>query len=55
MDEAQIEDLPSDPEDAFPEYDEVTRSGRQPDRGPFENYIVNYHALVINFICILVL
>ena len=52
MDEAYIEDLPSDPEDVFPEYDEITRSGRQPERGPFEDYIVSYHALVINFICI---
>ena len=52
MDEAYIEDLPSDPEDVFPEYGEITRSGRQPERGPFEDYIVSYHALVINFICI---
>ena len=28
MDDAYIEDLPSDPEDVFPEYDEITRSGR---------------------------
>jgi hypothetical protein len=37
MDEEYIEDLPSDPEDVFPEYDEITRSGRQPECAPFEN------------------
>jgi hypothetical protein len=41
MDEEYIENLPSDPEDVFPEYNEITRSGRQPERGPFEDYIVS--------------
>ncbi|CAO2037609.1 unnamed protein product [Urochloa humidicola] len=39
MGASNIEDLPSDPEDVFPEYDEFTRTGRQPERGPFEDYI----------------
>ncbi|KAF8674437.1 hypothetical protein HU200_048271 [Digitaria exilis] len=38
----QIEDLPSDPEDVFDEYDEVTRKGTQPERGPLQDYIVSY-------------
>jgi hypothetical protein len=46
MDEEYIEDLPSDPEDVFPEYDEITRSGRQPEHGPFEDYIVSDDTLV---------
>ena len=41
MDEAHIEDLPSDPEDVFDEYDTYTREGRQPERGPLEDYIVS--------------
>jgi hypothetical protein len=41
MDEDYIEDLPSDPEDVLPEYDEITRRGRLPERGPFEDYIVS--------------
>uniref|UniRef100_K3Z0T7 Aminotransferase-like plant mobile domain-containing protein n=1 Tax=Setaria italica TaxID=4555 RepID=K3Z0T7_SETIT len=44
MDAAKIEDLPLDLEDVFPKYDEVTRSGRQLERGPFENYIVSSYA-----------
>jgi hypothetical protein len=48
IDEEYIEDLPSDPEDDFPEYDEITRSGRQPERGPFEDYIVSDDTLVTN-------
>ncbi|XP_039775220.1 uncharacterized protein LOC120642688 [Panicum virgatum] len=39
MDATNIEDLPSDPEDVFDEYDAHTRMGRQPERGPFEDYI----------------
>jgi hypothetical protein len=46
MDEEYIRDLPSDPEDVFPEYDEITRSGRQPEHGPFEDYIVSDYTLV---------
>ncbi|KAF8662285.1 hypothetical protein HU200_056490 [Digitaria exilis] len=38
----QIEDLPSDPEDVFDEYDEMTRKGTQPERGPLQDYIVSY-------------
>lgn len=39
MDATHIEDLPSDPEDVFEEYDAHTRMGRQPERGPFEDYL----------------
>jgi hypothetical protein len=46
MDEEYIEDLPSDPEDVLREYDEITRSGRQPERGPFEDYTVSDDTLV---------
>jgi hypothetical protein len=46
MDEEYIEDLPSDSEDVFPGYDEITRSGRQPERGPFEDYFVSDDTLV---------
>ncbi|KAF8690732.1 hypothetical protein HU200_041114 [Digitaria exilis] len=35
----QIEDLPSDPEVVFDEYDEMTRKGTQPERGPLQDYI----------------
>jgi hypothetical protein len=48
MDEEYIEDLPSDPEDVFPKYDAITRSGRQPECGPFENYIVSDDTHVTN-------
>jgi hypothetical protein len=48
MDEEYIEDLPSDPEDVFPKYDEITGSGRQPERGPFEDYIVSDDTRVTN-------
>jgi len=37
--DTHIEDLPSDPEDVFAEYDAHTRMGTQPERGPFEDYI----------------
>jgi hypothetical protein len=46
MDEEYIEDLPSDLEDVLPEYDEITRSGRRPECGPFEDYIVSDDTLV---------
>jgi hypothetical protein len=39
MDKEYIEDLPSNLEDVFPEYDEITKSGRQLERGPFEDHI----------------
>jgi hypothetical protein len=48
MDEEYIEDLPSYPEDVLPEYDEITRSGRQPERGPFKDYIVSDDTRVTN-------
>lgn len=41
IDAEHVEDLPSDPEDVFPEYDEFTRQGNQPERGPFQDYIVS--------------
>jgi hypothetical protein len=49
MDASNIEDLPSDPEDVFPEYDEFTRTGRQPERGPFEDYIVSCRVVLLYF------
>ncbi|CAN6310225.1 unnamed protein product [Urochloa humidicola] len=39
MDAQHIEDLPSDPDDVFDEYDDLTRQGTQPQRGPMEDYI----------------
>ena len=48
MDATNIEDLPSDPEDVFDEYDAHTRMGRQPERGPFEDYIVSYNLHYLN-------
>jgi hypothetical protein len=48
MDEEYIEDLPSDSEDVFPEYDKITRNGRQQERGPFEDYIVSDDTRVTN-------
>ncbi|CAL4969710.1 unnamed protein product [Urochloa decumbens] len=39
MDAQHIEDLPSDPEDVFDEYNDLTRTGTQPQRGPLEDYI----------------
>jgi len=44
LDDTHIEDLPSDPEDVFAEYDAHTRMGTQPERGPFEDYIVSCSA-----------
>ena len=44
MDATHIEDLPSDPEDVFEEYDAHTRTGRQPERGQFEDYLVSCYA-----------
>lgn len=41
MDDYLIEGLPSDPDDVFDEYDEITRQGRQPERGPVQDYIVS--------------
>ncbi|CAL4933146.1 unnamed protein product [Urochloa decumbens] len=34
-----IEDLPSDPEDAIDPYDLATRTGTQPERAPIEDYL----------------
>jgi hypothetical protein len=48
MDEEYIEDPPSDPEDVFPEYDEITRCGRHPECGPFEDYIASDDTRVTN-------
>ena len=48
MDATNIEDLPSDPEDVFDEYDAHTRMGRQPERGPFEDYIVSNNLHYLN-------
>jgi hypothetical protein len=48
IDQEYIEDLPSNPEDVFLEYDEITRSGRQPERGPFKDYIVSDDTHVTN-------
>ncbi|CAL5058786.1 unnamed protein product [Urochloa decumbens] len=39
IDGHHIEDLPSDSEDVYDEYDYLTRNGRQPERGPLEDYI----------------
>ncbi|CAL5068363.1 unnamed protein product [Urochloa decumbens] len=39
MDAQHIEDLPSNPEDVFDEYDDLTRKGTQPQWGPLEDYI----------------
>ncbi|CAL4907424.1 unnamed protein product [Urochloa decumbens] len=39
MDAQHIEDLASDPDDVFDEYDDLTRRGTQPQRGPLEDYI----------------
>ncbi|CAN6236263.1 unnamed protein product [Urochloa humidicola] len=39
MNQANIEDLPSDPEDTNDPYDIHTRTGTQPERGPFEDYV----------------
>ncbi|CAL4969953.1 unnamed protein product [Urochloa decumbens] len=39
IDGHHIEDLPSDSEDVYNEYDYLTRKGRQPERGPLEDYI----------------
>ncbi|CAL5052499.1 unnamed protein product [Urochloa decumbens] len=39
LDSQYIEDLPSDPKDIFYEYDDLTRRGTQPQRGPLEDYI----------------
>jgi hypothetical protein len=47
MDASNIEDRPSDPESVFPEYDEFTRTGRQPEHGPFEDYIVSYISCLV--------
>jgi len=44
LDDTHIEDLPSDPEDVFAEYDAHTRMDTQPERGPFEDYIVSCSA-----------
>jgi len=61
MDATNIEDLPSDPEDVFDEYDAHTRLGWQPERGPFEDYIVSHnlhylnttnHAIDCDLVCI---
>lgn len=41
IDGYQIEELPSDPEDVFDQYDELTRQGTQPERGPLQDYIVS--------------
>ncbi|CAL5079069.1 unnamed protein product [Urochloa decumbens] len=39
LDSQYIEDLPSDPEDVFDEYDDLTRRGTHPQRDPLEDYI----------------
>ncbi|CAO2161607.1 unnamed protein product [Urochloa humidicola] len=39
MSMGHIEDLPSDPEDNVDPYDEATRTGTQPERGPIEDYV----------------
>jgi hypothetical protein len=49
-DDRPIEELPdSDDEELADEYDTMTREGTQPDRAPFEHYLVRLHGTPSHF------